>query len=59
MATSIASCHYQLVANRNCNMLEISIKLGPLNNLGLEMLSSMFGGLGADSLAVPNRSNDG
>ncbi|XP_057415746.1 ubiquitin domain-containing protein DSK2a-like [Lotus japonicus] len=31
---------------------------GPLNNLGLEMLSSMFGGLGAGSLAVPNRSNE-
>ncbi|PNY06694.1 ubiquilin [Trifolium pratense] len=29
-----------------------------LNNLGLEMLSSMFGGLGAGSLAVPNRSNE-
>jgi len=28
-----------------------------MNNLGLEMLSSMFGGLGAGSLAVPNRSN--
>jgi len=25
--------------------------------MGLEMLSSMFGGLGAGSLAVPNRSN--
>ncbi|WVZ12891.1 hypothetical protein V8G54_017421 [Vigna mungo] len=32
--------------------------LGPLNNMGLEMLSSMFGGLGAGSLAVPNRSNE-
>ncbi|KAH1266796.1 Ubiquitin domain-containing protein DSK2b [Glycine max] len=31
---------------------------GPMNNLGLEMLSSMFGGLGAGSLAVPNRSNE-
>ncbi|KAG4993698.1 hypothetical protein GLYMA_11G084700v4 [Glycine max] len=31
---------------------------GPLNNMGLEMLSSMFGGLGAGSLAVPNRSNE-
>lgn len=31
---------------------------GPVNNLGLEMLSSMFGGLGAGSLAVPNRSNE-
>ncbi|XP_020216246.1 ubiquitin domain-containing protein DSK2b isoform X2 [Cajanus cajan] len=32
---------------------------GPINNsLGLEMLSSMFGGLGAGSLAVPNRSNE-
>ncbi|KAE9612902.1 hypothetical protein Lal_00027306 [Lupinus albus] len=31
---------------------------GPLNNTGLEMLSSMFGGLGAGSLAVPNRSNE-
>jgi len=31
--------------------------VGPMNNLGLEMLSSMFGGLGAGSLAVPNRSN--
>ncbi|RZC30210.1 Ubiquitin domain-containing protein DSK2b isoform B [Glycine soja] len=32
--------------------------VGPMNNLGLEMLSSMFGGLGAGSLAVPNRSNE-
>ncbi|KAL5099654.1 hypothetical protein RYX36_003981 [Vicia faba] len=31
---------------------------GPANNVGLEMLSSMFGGLGAGSLAVPNRSNE-
>ncbi|XP_004509431.1 ubiquitin domain-containing protein DSK2b-like [Cicer arietinum] len=31
---------------------------GSLNNLGLEMLSSMFGGLGAGSLAVPNTSNE-
>ena len=32
---------------------------GPLNNLaGLELLSSMFGGLGTGSLAVPNRSNE-
>ncbi|XP_029127087.1 ubiquitin domain-containing protein DSK2b isoform X4 [Cajanus cajan] len=31
---------------------------GPMNNLGLEMLSSMFGGLGSGSLAVPNRSNE-
>ncbi|XP_061346043.1 ubiquitin domain-containing protein DSK2b-like isoform X2 [Gastrolobium bilobum] len=31
---------------------------GSLNNMGLEMLSSMFGGLGAGSLAVPNRSNE-
>ncbi|XP_027345573.1 ubiquitin domain-containing protein DSK2a-like isoform X2 [Abrus precatorius] len=32
---------------------------GPLNNnLGLEMLSSMFGGLGAGSLAAPNRSDE-
>ncbi|KAJ1403863.1 Ubiquitin-like domain superfamily [Sesbania bispinosa] len=31
---------------------------GSMNNLGLEMLSSMFGGLGAGSLAVPNRSNE-
>ncbi|KAK7379711.1 hypothetical protein VNO78_34400 [Psophocarpus tetragonolobus] len=31
---------------------------GPMNNLGLEMLSSMFGGLGTGSLAVPNRSNE-
>ncbi|XP_058767512.1 ubiquitin domain-containing protein DSK2b-like [Vicia villosa] len=31
---------------------------GPFNNMGLEMLSSMFGGLGAGSLAVPNRSNE-
>jgi len=31
--------------------------VGPVNNLGLEMLSSMFGGLGTGSLAVPNRSN--
>ncbi|XP_059437361.1 ubiquitin domain-containing protein DSK2b-like isoform X2 [Corylus avellana] len=30
---------------------------GPLNNTGLEMLMNMFGGLGAGSLAVPNRSN--
>jgi ubiquilin len=31
---------------------------GTGNNLGLEMLSSMFGGLGAGSLAAPNRSNE-
>ncbi|KAL2333913.1 hypothetical protein Fmac_015126 [Flemingia macrophylla] len=31
---------------------------GPMNNLGLEMLSNMFGGLGSGSLAVPNRSNE-
>ncbi|WJX88326.1 hypothetical protein P8452_70429 [Trifolium repens] len=31
---------------------------GPFNNMGLEMLSSMFGGLGAGSLAVPNISNE-
>ncbi|XP_012574606.1 ubiquitin domain-containing protein DSK2b-like isoform X2 [Cicer arietinum] len=31
---------------------------GTVNNLGLEMLSSMFGGLGAGSLANPNRSNE-
>ncbi|XP_057761583.1 ubiquitin domain-containing protein DSK2b-like [Arachis stenosperma] len=31
---------------------------GSMNNLSLEMLSSMFGGLGAGSLAVPNRSNE-
>jgi hypothetical protein len=31
---------------------------GPFNNMGLEMLSSMFGGLGAGGLgAAPNRSN--
>lgn len=30
---------------------------GSLNNSGLEMLMNMFGGLGAGSLAVPNRSN--
>lgn len=28
---------------------------GTINNLGLEMLSNMFGGLGAGSLAVPDR----
>lgn len=38
--------HYQLV-----------LLAGPFNNMGLEMLSSMFGGLGAGSLAAPNRSN--
>ncbi|KAL5138012.1 Heat shock protein 83 [Glycine soja] len=32
--------------------------VGPLNNMGLEMLSTMFGGLAAGSLAVPNRSNE-
>jgi ubiquilin len=31
---------------------------GPFNNMGLEMLSSMFGGLGAGSLAAQNRSNE-
>ncbi|KAF7809592.1 ubiquitin domain-containing protein DSK2a-like isoform X1 [Senna tora] len=31
---------------------------GTMNNLGLEMLSNMFGGLGAGSLAVPNRSDE-
>ncbi|XP_039684407.1 ubiquitin domain-containing protein DSK2b isoform X2 [Medicago truncatula] len=32
---------------------------GPFNNMGLEMLSSMFGGLGAGGLgAAPNRSNE-
>ncbi|KAJ6774775.1 UBIQUILIN [Salix purpurea] len=30
---------------------------GTANNAGLEMLTNMFGGLGAGSLAVPNRSN--
>ncbi|KAJ4824711.1 hypothetical protein Tsubulata_017559 [Turnera subulata] len=30
---------------------------GTPNNMGLEMLMNMFGGLGAGSLAVPNRSN--
>lgn len=30
---------------------------GTANNAGLEMLMNMFGGLGAGSLAVPNRSN--
>jgi len=39
------------------NCLNSFLLLGPVNNLGLEMLSSMFGGLGAGSLAVPNRSN--
>ncbi|XP_019421735.1 PREDICTED: ubiquitin domain-containing protein DSK2b-like isoform X1 [Lupinus angustifolius] len=32
--------------------------IGPFNNMGLEMLSSMFGGLGTGSLSVPNRSNE-
>jgi len=31
---------------------------GPFKNMGLEMLSSMFGGLGAGSLSAPNRSNE-
>ncbi|KAF7829040.1 ubiquitin domain-containing protein DSK2a-like isoform X1 [Senna tora] len=31
---------------------------GAVNNSGLEMLMNMFGGLGAGSLAVPNRSNE-
>ncbi|KAL4645699.1 hypothetical protein ACB092_02G253700 [Castanea dentata] len=30
---------------------------GSLNNVGLEMMMNMFGGLGAGSLAVPSRSN--
>ncbi|XP_024931996.2 ubiquitin domain-containing protein DSK2a isoform X1 [Ziziphus jujuba] len=30
---------------------------GPFNNMGLDMLMNMFGGLGAGSLAVPNRSD--
>lgn len=31
--------------------------IGAANNAGLEMLMNMFGGLGAGSLAVPNRSD--
>ncbi|KAI4314643.1 hypothetical protein L6164_027531 [Bauhinia variegata] len=31
---------------------------GSTNNMGLEMLMNMFGGLGAGSLAVPNRSDE-
>ncbi|KAL9328292.1 hypothetical protein ACSQ67_003295 [Phaseolus vulgaris] len=37
---------------------QTGVGTGPMNNMGLEMLSSMFGGLGAGSLAVPNRSNE-
>lgn len=39
------------------NHHQFVLLVGPLNNMGLEMLSSMFGGLGAGSLTVPNRSN--
>lgn len=31
---------------------------GTMNNVGLDMLMNMFGGLGTGSLAVPNRSNE-
>eukprot|EP00268_Persea_americana_P065250 TRINITY_DN8680_c0_g1_i10.p1 TRINITY_DN8680_c0_g1~~TRINITY_DN8680_c0_g1_i10.p1 ORF type:complete len:102 (-),score=13.38 TRINITY_DN8680_c0_g1_i10:126-431(-) len=30
---------------------------GAPNNMGLELLMNMFGGLGADGLSVPNRSD--
>lgn len=33
--------------------------IGAANNAGLEMLMNMFGGLGAGSLGVPNRSDGG
>ena len=39
------------------NGLFVNVFTGSLNNVGLEMLMNMFGGLGAGSLAVPNRSN--
>ncbi|OIW21209.1 hypothetical protein TanjilG_31043 [Lupinus angustifolius] len=40
------------------NLPEFFSLIGPFNNMGLEMLSSMFGGLGTGSLSVPNRSNE-
>lgn len=39
------------------NGLFVNVFTVSLNNVGLEMLMNMFGGLGAGSLAVPNRSN--
>ena len=47
------------LCNRFCYGWSVNalIIAGPLNNMGLEMLMNMFGGLGAGSLAVPNRSN--
>ena len=47
--------HVILIVHWNYD--RVILLVGPMNNLGLEMLSSMFGGLGAGSLAVPNRSN--
>lgn len=39
------------------NGLFVNVFTASLNNVGLEMMMNMFGGLGAGSLAVPNRSN--
>lgn len=47
--------HVILIVHWNYD--RVILLVGQMNNLGLEMLSSMFGGLGAGSLAVPNRSN--
>lgn len=41
----------------NIGLINILTVAGPFNNMGLEMMMNMFGGLGAGSLTVPNRSD--
>ena len=55
----IVYCFYNGYFSKKINgwFFNVLIKAGSLNNVGLEMMMNMFGGLGAGSLAVPNRSN--